>query len=77
MIFTYLSGLLIYFNFKNCRTTCFWNWIFGCWYNFKRSSCRGIPSLDVVYDADGASRLERYCSNYANRVFSRNAGTLS
>ena len=23
--------------------------------------CAGIPSLEVVYDADGASRIERYC----------------
>ena len=35
--------------------------------------CGGIPSLEVVYDADGASRIERYCSNCANRVFSKNA----
>ena len=35
--------------------------------------CGGIPSLEVVYDADGASRVERYCSNCANRVFSKNA----
>jgi hypothetical protein len=33
--------------------------------------CGGIPSLEVVYDADGASRVERYCTNCANRVFSR------
>jgi hypothetical protein len=35
--------------------------------------CGGIPSLEVVYDADGASRVERYCEACANRVFSRNA----
>ena len=35
--------------------------------------CGGIPSLEVVYDADGASRVERYCESCANRVFSRNA----
>jgi hypothetical protein len=35
--------------------------------------CGGIPSLEVVYDADGASRIERYCESCANRVFSRNA----
>jgi len=35
--------------------------------------CGGIPSVEVVYDADGASRIERYCSSCANRVFSRNA----
>ena len=36
-------------------------------------TCGGIPSLDVVYDCDGASRVERYCESCANRVFSRNA----
>jgi hypothetical protein len=35
--------------------------------------CGGIPSLEVVYDAEGASRIERYCESCANRVFSRNA----
>jgi hypothetical protein len=35
--------------------------------------CGGIPSCEVVYDADGASRVERYCESCANRVFSRNA----
>jgi hypothetical protein len=35
--------------------------------------CGGIPSLEVVYDADGASRVERYCESCANRVFTRNA----
>jgi hypothetical protein len=35
--------------------------------------CGGIPSLEVVYDVDAASRVERYCSSCANRVFSRNA----
>ena len=35
--------------------------------------CGGIPSLEVVYDADGASRVERYCESCANRVFSSNA----
>jgi hypothetical protein len=34
--------------------------------------CGGIPSLEVVYDADGASRVERYCEACANLVFSRN-----
>jgi hypothetical protein len=38
-----------------------------------RCVCGGIPSLEVVYDADGASRVERYCEACANRVFSRNA----
>ena len=36
-------------------------------------TCGGIPSLEVVYDCDGASRVERYCESCANRVFSRNA----
>ena len=35
--------------------------------------CGGIPSLEVVYDADGASRVERYCESCATRVFSRDA----
>ena len=35
--------------------------------------CGGIPSLEVVYDADGASLVERYCEACANRVFSKNA----
>ena len=34
--------------------------------------CGGIPSLEVVYDADGASIVERYCESCANRVFSKN-----
>jgi hypothetical protein len=37
-------------------------------------TCGGIPSCEVVYAAgDGASRIERYCSSCANRVFTRNA----
>ena len=35
--------------------------------------CGGIPSCEVVYDAEGASRIERYCESCANRVFSRSA----
>jgi hypothetical protein len=35
--------------------------------------CGGIPSLEVIYDAEGASRVERYCESCANRVFTRNA----
>lgn len=35
--------------------------------------CGGIPSLEVIYPADGASRVERYCEACATRVFSRNA----
>ena len=31
--------------------------------------CGGIPSLEVVYDADGASRVERYCESYVTRVY--------
>jgi hypothetical protein len=33
--------------------------------------CGGIPSCEVVYDADGASRIERYCQSCSERVFSR------
>ena len=33
--------------------------------------CGGIPSLEVVYDVEFASRVERYCEASANRVFSR------
>jgi carbamate kinase len=35
--------------------------------------CGGIPSCEVVYDADGASRIERYCQSCSERVFSRNS----
>ena len=35
--------------------------------------CGGIPSLEVLYDKDGASRIERYCSKCIERVFSRSA----
>ncbi len=35
--------------------------------------CGGIPSLEVIYDAEGASRIERYCQSCSERVFSRNA----
>jgi len=35
--------------------------------------CGGIPSLEVVYDVEFASRVERYCEACANRVFSRKA----
>jgi hypothetical protein len=35
--------------------------------------CRGIPSIEVIYDADGASRIERYCQSCSDRVFSRNS----
>ena len=33
--------------------------------------CGGIPSLEAVYDEDGASRVERYCESCATRVFSK------
>ena len=39
--------------------------------------CGGIPSCEVVYDAEGASRVERYCESCANRVFSINAVLLT
>ena len=35
--------------------------------------CGGIPTYEVVYDADGASRVERYCDTCSERVFSRSA----
>jgi carbamate kinase len=35
--------------------------------------CGGIPSSEVVYDAEGASRIERYCQSCSDRVFSRNS----
>ena len=35
--------------------------------------CGGIPTYEVVYDADGASRVERYCDPCSERVFSRSA----
>jgi hypothetical protein len=35
--------------------------------------CGGIPSLEVIYDAEGASRVERYCQPCSDRVFSRNS----
>jgi hypothetical protein len=35
--------------------------------------CGGIPTYEVVYDADGATRVERYCDPCSERVFSRNA----
>jgi hypothetical protein len=31
--------------------------------------CGGIPSLEVIYDVDGASRVEQYCEACANRYF--------
>ena len=31
--------------------------------------CGLIPSLEVIYDFDGASRIERYCESCANRIF--------
>ena len=33
--------------------------------------CGGIPSLEVVYDADVASRVERYCESCVRRVYER------
>jgi hypothetical protein len=35
--------------------------------------CGGIPSCEVVYNAEGASRIERYCQSCSGRVFSRNS----
>ena len=34
--------------------------------------CGGIPSLEIIYDVEFASRVERYGEACANRVFSRN-----
>ena len=31
--------------------------------------CGGIPSLEVIYDADGASRVERYCQSCSESIF--------
>ena len=39
--------------------------------------CGGIPSLEVIYDVEFASRVEQYGEACANRVFSRDDGTLS
>jgi len=36
-------------------------------------TCGGIPTYEVIYDCDGASRVERYCDPCSERVFSRNA----
>ena len=36
-------------------------------------TCGGIPAYEVIYQLEGASRIERYCENCANRVFSRDA----
>ena len=36
-------------------------------------TCGGIPSYEVIYQLEGASRIERYCDSCANRVFCRNA----
>jgi hypothetical protein len=35
--------------------------------------CGSIPELEVIYDCDGASRVERYCQPCSDRVFSRNS----
>jgi hypothetical protein len=35
--------------------------------------CEGILTYEVVYDADGATRVERYCDPCSERLFSRNA----
>ena len=34
--------------------------------------CGGIPSLEVIYDVEFASRVETVCEPCANRVFSKN-----
>ena len=35
--------------------------------------CAGIPSLEVLYNCDGATKIERYCEPCSEKVFSRNA----
>jgi Translation machinery associated TMA7 len=35
--------------------------------------CGGIPSLQVSYDMQGATRIEKYCDNCIKSVYSREA----
>ena len=41
------------------------------------SICGGIQSLEVIFDVEFASRVERYGEACVNRVFSRNDVHLS
>ncbi len=33
--------------------------------------CRGIPTHEVVYHLDGATRMERYCQDCIKKVYER------
>jgi hypothetical protein len=35
--------------------------------------CREIPSMQVVYSLEGATRIERYCDKCIKNVFAREA----
>jgi hypothetical protein len=35
--------------------------------------CRGIPTREVIYDVDKATRIERYCENCVKTVYAREA----
>jgi hypothetical protein len=35
--------------------------------------CREIPSMQVVYSLEGATRIERYCDRCIKNVFAREA----
>ena len=35
------------------------------------SSCGDIPDLELSYDLQGATKVERYCNNCAEKVFAR------
>jgi hypothetical protein len=35
--------------------------------------CGSIPTMQVSYDADGATRIEKYCDNCIKSVYSREA----
>ncbi len=33
--------------------------------------CRGIPTHEVIYHLEGATRMERYCQNCIRKVYER------
>ncbi len=33
--------------------------------------CRGIPSMEVIYHLEGATKMERYCSECIKKVYER------
>ena len=35
--------------------------------------CRGIPSMEVIYHLEGATQMERYCSECIKKVYQREA----